>query len=589
VITDSQGLGTITNDDSGNSMIALNSSIPGALSLSGNATVTVAGPVVVNSTSSQALSATGNSRLTASVVNVAGGSKITGNSVVSPSPTPGSIADPLAGTPAPCPGASPTVVKVTGGSQSIAPGTYASIEVAGSGSLTMASGVYIIAGGGFKVSGKGNVTGTDVVIVNTTSLGGPGCSGSGGTMGAFNVSGNGNISLTPLSSGPLGGLLVYQPAANTSRMSISGNATLGMSGTIYAPKAQVNVTGNGSLTETIIADQIRLSGNAGSSLVSVGTVSESIEGAINAGQLMTGLVWVSVDGSVSAIEKSRISDAIVTLNDTFGPYGVSLVLVDATTPGEDIRIHDSNTTPVGGKADGVLGYADHSGDIYIVNDWTWYTATDATAIGATQYDYQTVITHELGHGIGLDHSTDSASVMHASLDSGVAHRGFTAFDLSNLGAGGESTSDTDRELRAGGHGEILYAGRAAGKQLAPTHVRDVVLAGATGYGSSLTLDLASLSDGRRFSSDGRDQVFAELAHHEDKPVRTLQQTTTRRVAKLASLQRHREDSASDPEAVGSLFARCDQMSLDDWLKPGKKARTNLAEDAAISTRLRADL
>src|SRR5207244_1253112 len=112
------------------------------------------------------------------------------------------------------------------------------------------------------------------------------------------------------------------------------------------------------------------------------------------------------------------------------------------------RVHDSNTTPVGGKNEGVLGYANPSGDVYIVNDWTWFTDSNASAIGATQYDYQTVMTHELGHSIGLEHSSDSNSVMAASLNSGVAHRAFTAFDLSHLVAGGLNSTDTDKRLVA---------------------------------------------------------------------------------------------------------------------------------------------
>src|SRR5207244_2717798 len=128
-------------------------------------------------------------------------------------------------------------VKFTDGSRTILPGAYPSIEVAGTGSLTMSPGVYTIQGGGFKVSGQASVTGTGVSIVNTT--------GSGGTVPAFNISGQGSFNLTPTTSGMLAGILLYQPSANTARISISGNGTLGMSGIVYAPSAQVNVSGNG--------------------------------------------------------------------------------------------------------------------------------------------------------------------------------------------------------------------------------------------------------------------------------------------------------------------------------------------------------
>ena len=51
-------------------------------------------------------------------------------------------------------------------------------------------------------------------------------------------------------------------------MTISGNAAAGMNGTIYAPKAQMSITGNGYFAETIIVDRLTLSGN-GSNLASV--------------------------------------------------------------------------------------------------------------------------------------------------------------------------------------------------------------------------------------------------------------------------------------------------------------------------------
>ncbi len=75
--------------------------------------------------------------------------------------------------------------------------------------------------------------------------------------------------MTPTTSGPLTGILIFQPSNNTKALSISGNAAAGLNGTIYAPTAQLSITGNGNFTETIIVDRLILSGN-GSNLGSVG-------------------------------------------------------------------------------------------------------------------------------------------------------------------------------------------------------------------------------------------------------------------------------------------------------------------------------
>src|SRR5207245_343182 len=116
--------------------------------------------------------------LTAPFVTVAGGTQITGNATVSPR-TAGSVPDPLAGLIAPTAGTSLGAIKITGGSQTISAGTYSSIEVAGTGSLNMKPGVYVIEGGGFKVSGQGSVysvadgsTPAGVTIYNTKNAAG---------------------------------------------------------------------------------------------------------------------------------------------------------------------------------------------------------------------------------------------------------------------------------------------------------------------------------------------------------------------------------------------------------------------------------
>ncbi len=87
----------------GPSIVVLDSSAGGALSLSGNASINLPGEVVVDSNSSSALSASGNATLKASVIDVRGKVQKSGNASFSPAPTTGaaSLPDPLAGLPVP--------------------------------------------------------------------------------------------------------------------------------------------------------------------------------------------------------------------------------------------------------------------------------------------------------------------------------------------------------------------------------------------------------------------------------------------------------------------------------------------------------
>src|SRR5262249_12445727 len=84
-----------------------------------------------------------------------------------------------------------------------------------------------------------------------------------------------------------------------------------------------------------------------------------------------------------------------------------------------------------GVADGVLGVTLGT-DITLVNGWNWYLGADPTQVGSDQYDLQSIVSHELGHAVGLGHSTDSQSVMYPYLTTGEAKRDLTASDRGSI-------------------------------------------------------------------------------------------------------------------------------------------------------------
>jgi hypothetical protein len=73
----------------------------------------------------------------------------------------------------------------------------------------------------------------------------------------------------------------------------------------------------------------------------------------------------------------------VSVGETTDPSAANVVVDTATT------------SAAGGYANGVLGCYTTAGEITLIQGWNWYTGSDPTQIGASQYDFQTTVTHEL--------------------------------------------------------------------------------------------------------------------------------------------------------------------------------------------------
>ncbi len=243
------------------SIDVLNKSTSGALTLSGNANITVPGTIDVDSSSSTAIVAGGNAIMNASSIQIVGGYSKSGNAQLNPRPTTGItvLADPLAGLAIPSLTGSKVTVNVSGNSsQTINPGIYSSISVSGNGKLTMNAGIYVIAGGGFSVSGNGSVTASGVLIYNAGSA----YPILGGTFGGITFSGNGHIALSAPTTGTYAGIGLFQSRDNTQALSLSGNNLSNVTGSIYAANAQLVLSGNAQLKDALVVGSMNLSGNS---------------------------------------------------------------------------------------------------------------------------------------------------------------------------------------------------------------------------------------------------------------------------------------------------------------------------------------
>src|SRR5262249_5073827 len=155
------------------------------------------------------------------------------------------------------------------------------------------------------------------------------------------------------------------------------------------------------------------------------------------GGLLGGDLELYVDNSncdLTADELARIHDAGRSVDAVTERYGVAIQEVTDPTMA-DVTLNMDVTSAVGGYADGVLGCTTDAGQITLIQGWNFYAGSDATQIGAGQYDFETVVTHELGHALGLVHSTDSTSVMYATLNSGAVNRSLTTADLNVVDTG----------------------------------------------------------------------------------------------------------------------------------------------------------
>jgi hypothetical protein len=218
-------------------LLVLHSDTSGALTMSGNGRVLLSsGNICVNSTSDAALTASGSVRIDVPCVNICGRTSISGSVTLT-----GAIvrintpySDPLSYL------SIPTGVgmvshgnrSISSGTVTLQPGRYGDISISSSPNVTFAPGTYVIKN--LSVSGAPNLQGTGVTLVLHD--------------GAMSLSGQGQVNISAPVEGPLAGVVIAQRSANTSTISLSGGVNLNITGSIYAPSAKANISGEGNIS-----------------------------------------------------------------------------------------------------------------------------------------------------------------------------------------------------------------------------------------------------------------------------------------------------------------------------------------------------
>jgi hypothetical protein len=204
-------------------------------------------PLIVNSNDPAAFHQASVGVLVAGRVDVTGGASITSGLLnvsrvwTNVRPTP----DPLAFLPVPD-ASSATVRSATPltintlAPRILQPGVYrGGIHITGASIVVMNPGVYIMEGGGFQVDGLATVTSLETMVYNTTD--------SIYAAGPISVTALGKVVMTAPLSGTYQGLNFFQNRAMTNTFTVNGLGLTTITGTVYAAKAHVDLTGSAAV------------------------------------------------------------------------------------------------------------------------------------------------------------------------------------------------------------------------------------------------------------------------------------------------------------------------------------------------------
>src|SRR5919106_1824260 len=243
---------------------SLHPSAKGALTVSGSAEVDLNCGMVVNSNHEEAaIDQSGTSCLSATSISVAGGYS---GDCVSPEPeveTP-NYSDPLSTLEEPSFGFCDHNSKVSvssGESVTLTPGVYCK-GISINGEAVFEPGLYVLDGVGLDVQSNAVVTNNENASGGVTFY----LTGSGSKYADVSISSGSDVTLTPVTSGALPNVLVFQNRnAKNGQSKFTGQAQMNLTGILYFPNSEVEFTGGSEFDEAdilLVASTLKLSGNS---------------------------------------------------------------------------------------------------------------------------------------------------------------------------------------------------------------------------------------------------------------------------------------------------------------------------------------
>ena len=142
------------------------------------------------------------------------------------------FADPLASVPQPsAPSTTFSITNIANQNITLSPGTYLGhIQISGTSNVTLLPGVYYLASG-LSMTG-GTLTGSGVTIFNASN--------------SITIGGSSSVTLSAPTSGAYQGIVLFQSRSDIRPITISGSAAATLTGEVYLPNGQFQVTSNGA-------------------------------------------------------------------------------------------------------------------------------------------------------------------------------------------------------------------------------------------------------------------------------------------------------------------------------------------------------
>jgi hypothetical protein len=243
---------------------ALHPSAEGALTISGNSNVDLDCGVVVNSDHpNAALDQSGTSCLSATSISITGGYD---GDCVSPEPEVSmpNYGDPLSSLVEPSFGSCDFNSKInvsSGASATLTPGVYCK-GIALNGTVVFEPGLYVLDEGGLDIQSSAVVTNNENASGGVTFY----LTGSGSKYASVNIAAGSQVTLTPMTTGPLANVLFFQDRnANNGQSKFTGQTNMDLTGILYFPNSEVEFTGGSEMDEAeilLVASTLKVTGNS---------------------------------------------------------------------------------------------------------------------------------------------------------------------------------------------------------------------------------------------------------------------------------------------------------------------------------------